>query len=70
MPAVDWRFARNGEQFGPVSAAALKRMAARGELSPDDLVWRAGMEQWKPRTSTKAVEVTAMAAIPTGRSTG
>ncbi len=46
MAEVQWYYARNDQQFGPVSAAELKQLVSAGRLSPDDLLWREGMEQW------------------------
>ena len=46
MPEVLWYYARNDQQFGPVSAAELKQLADTGRLSPDDLLWREGMDSW------------------------
>jgi hypothetical protein len=46
MTPVDWYFARGNKQMGPVSAVDLKRLAAAGELLPDDLVWREGLTEW------------------------
>jgi hypothetical protein len=46
MAEVQWYYARNDQQFGPVSAAELKQLADEGQLSPDDMLWREGMDQW------------------------
>jgi hypothetical protein len=46
MAEVQWYYARNEQQFGPVSASELKQLADAGRLAPDDLLWREGMEQW------------------------
>jgi hypothetical protein len=46
MAEVQWYYARNDQQFGPVSAAELKQLADDGKLSPDDLLWREGMDSW------------------------
>ncbi len=46
MAPIEWYYAQGNQQRGPVTAAELKLLADRGELSPDDLVWRAGMEDW------------------------
>ena len=46
MPEVQWYYARNDQQFGPISAAELKQLADSGHLSPDDLLWREGMDSW------------------------
>ena len=46
MAEVLWYYARDNQQFGPVSASELKQLAEAGGLSPDDLLWREGMEAW------------------------
>jgi hypothetical protein len=46
MNPVEWYYARGNKQMGPVPAADLKRLAAAGELRPEDLVWREGMTEW------------------------
>src|SRR5579883_1619174 len=43
-----WYIGRHGQQRGPFSAKALRRMAATGQLTPADLVWCQGMSAWKP----------------------
>lgn len=43
-----WFYSRNGEKYGPVSLAELKRMAAEAGINPRyDLVWTQGMAEWK-----------------------
>lgn len=46
MAEVQWYYARNDQQFGPVSGTELKQLAEGGRLSPDDLLWREGMDAW------------------------
>lgn len=46
MAEMQWYYARNDEQFGPVSATDLHQLADAGRLSPDDLLWREGMDAW------------------------
>lgn len=46
MADIQWYYARNDEPFGPVSATELKQLADSGQLAPDDLLWREGMEAW------------------------
>lgn len=46
MSPVEWYYARGNKQMGPVPSPELKRMAAAGELRPEDLVWREGMAEW------------------------
>jgi hypothetical protein len=42
-----WFYQDQGQQCGPVSWAELRRMAAEGELSPEDRVWSEGMAKWQ-----------------------
>ena len=51
--AADWYFAKGKQQFGPVDAAELKRLASTGGLSPDDLIRKAGMKQWVRASSAR-----------------
>jgi len=43
-----WYVAQGGQQRGPLSAADLQGMLARGEISPGDMVWKEGMASWSP----------------------
>jgi hypothetical protein len=43
-----WFFARDGGQHGPLPLCELQGLAAAGEISPETLVWRNGMEDWTP----------------------
>ena len=45
---ADWFYTSDGEQQGPVSAKELKALASSGQISPEDLVWKEGMEEWAP----------------------
>jgi uncharacterized RDD family membrane protein YckC len=45
---MEWHYAKQGRQLGPVALAELSRMAASGELLSTDLVWKQGMAQWRP----------------------
>lgn len=45
----EWYYAHGGEQKGPVPVSELQRLAGNGDFDPaSDLVWREGMEDWKP----------------------
>jgi len=43
---MDWYYAKEGKQLGPISFEALARLAAEGAIQPSDLVWKRGMAQW------------------------
>ena len=44
---VVWHYSREGKKHGPVSSAELQGLARKGLLSPEDLVWKEGMENWQ-----------------------
>jgi hypothetical protein len=54
--ANEWHYTQNGQAAAaPVSADALKQMAAAGQLQPTDMVWKEGMAQWVPAASIKGL---------------
>lgn len=44
---IEWYLARDGQQYGPVTEPELLKVIELGHLNADDLVWRAGFEQWQ-----------------------
>jgi len=48
MIPVDWHYAENGRQVGPITEEQLLHLANTGAVTPDTLIWRAGMPEWKP----------------------
>lgn len=49
---MQWYYAKEGAQFGPIDDTELRRLARSGEITPDDLVWNTSMgDQWKPASS-------------------
>lgn len=54
---MEWFYAVGDKQMGPVNEEEFKRLAAAGTIRPDTLVWRAGLDNWRPYR-----EVTAAAA--------
>jgi hypothetical protein len=55
MPSSEaiWYYAQDDREHGPVTAAYISGMARTGKLRPEDLVWREGMEDWRPAHSIK-----------------
>lgn len=48
VPAVTaYHIAVNGQSTGPFDMGTLQAKAGSGELTPDSLVWKAGMGQWE-----------------------
>lgn len=55
MSPVDWYYAKNNQQQGPVGANELKQLAQTGQIRSDDLVWREGMAEWLPAGKVKGL---------------
>ena len=45
---MDWFYAHNSQQAGPIPEAQLDAMLNAGTITQDTLVWRAGMTAWQP----------------------
>lgn len=53
--ASSWHYSINGKRLGPVNSDELITLAAAGTLSREDMVWRAGMDQWEPARKVKGL---------------
>ena len=53
--ADQWYYNHQGQQFGPVAANEIKRLASSGNLKPDDLVWKAGTTSRRPASQFKGL---------------
>jgi hypothetical protein len=58
-----WWYGKDGQQAGPVTAAALGRLVAEGRVLPGHLVWRDGMPGWQPLSSVAEL-AEALASAP------
>lgn len=47
---------RGDQQLGPFTTEELEGKVAAGELSPEDLFWSEGMEDWQPLTTVITIE--------------
>jgi hypothetical protein len=45
---MDWYYASNGQQAGPVSQEQLAELFRNGTIKPFDLVWNETMTEWTP----------------------
>lgn len=64
-PPPEWYLARDGEQFGPLSDAELRKLVEFGHLKPNDLLWREGFPDWRSaRILLEDKALTAGAAKP------
>ena len=53
--SMQWYYAKDGLQIGPVEEAELLAKLASGEVAPTDLVWHEGMSVWLPAASKPAL---------------
>jgi hypothetical protein len=51
--ASQWWYTSGDVRKGPVSSEQLKGLAASGELSPSDLVWKESLQGWTPARKVK-----------------
>lgn len=51
---MDWFYAHEGRQTGPVSEADLVELSRSGTVTGDTLVWRQGMADWQPYRAASA----------------
>ncbi len=49
--ATQWYIAQNGRQCGPLAPSELQRLAALGQLKPQDLIWNERLPNWLPAQS-------------------
>ena len=50
-----WYYAKQGQRLGPISSQNLKQLAASGQITPTDLIWRKGMANWTPAEKVKGL---------------
>lgn len=48
---MQWYYAKDNKQLGPITEADLRRFVQTGVIAPDTLVWREGMPGWAPYSS-------------------
>jgi hypothetical protein len=61
---ASWWYEQDGQQAGPVTAAAIERLAAEGRLGPAHRVWRDGMAGWEPLAKVPELAAALRAARP------
>ncbi len=47
LPNMNWYYAKDGQQTGPVDDTELSRLVASGGIQASTLVWREGLAQWQ-----------------------
>ena len=43
---MNWFYAKDGQQIGPLQFSEIERLRAEGQLTDDTLVWQQGMANW------------------------
>lgn len=61
---MEWYYAKNGQQLGPVSQESLLGMYQRGEIKGSDLVWNETMSEWMPLTAAPGLPGETPPATP------
>jgi uncharacterized RDD family membrane protein YckC len=64
---MNWYYAREGRQIGPVNEAELQAQVAAGVVGADTLVWREGMAAWQPYGSVSGGATGQQACSQCGR---
>lgn len=71
---MNWYYAREGQQVGPVDENEFNRLVQSGAIQQDTLVWKEGMANWEPYrqavSSPSAPPKAASAAEPVAAGAG
>lgn len=59
---MNWHYAEEGQQAGPVTYEQLEQLFQSGKLTADTLVWRDGLSDWMPYR--QAMEISPRPAAP------
>lgn len=54
--AAKWYRTVAGKDVGPIDAATLVALAASGDIHPDEMIWRNGLEEWVPAKKVKGLK--------------
>ncbi|HEU4383786.1 MAG TPA: GYF domain-containing protein [Anaeromyxobacteraceae bacterium] len=67
-PGNEWYVAVDDQQVGPLAAEGVKGKWESGEIGPDSLVWKPGLEDWKPLSQVPELQqFLAPVPRPSGR---
>src|SRR5262245_17994892 len=56
---MDWYYAANGQQVGPVSETQLDELQRNGAIHGATLVWRSGLPDWQPLQNARPTSTPA-----------
>jgi len=63
---MEWYYAQDGQQKGPVSEAELAGLVASGLVTDTTLVWHGGLANWQPYQEVKYGAAPPVVAAPAG----
>lgn len=66
---MNWFYAKDGQQIGPVEFSEIERLHSEGQLTDDTLVWQQGMANWVklsslPKPSAETSTAPPLTPIP------
>lgn len=63
---MNWFYAKDGQQIGPVEFSEIERLQAEGQLTGDSLVWQRGSSNWVKLSTVllPSVPVSSLDPIP------
>jgi hypothetical protein len=62
---MNWFYAKDGQQIGPVDFSEIERLRAEGQLTDDTLVWQQGTANWVKLSSvSQAVPEKPIVEVP------
>ena len=61
---MEWYYAKDGAQHGPVGETELRELIRSRNLSDQNLVWREGMSEWQPLGQLSEFDGALVAATP------
>jgi hypothetical protein len=61
---MDWFYAAEGRQNGPVSEAELDELLGSARINSDTLIWRQGMAEWQPLHAVRPAANALVAQVP------
>ena len=64
IPVVHWYLGVDGQQHGPFEGTQLPAQVAAGLLTPETLVWTAGMDGWQAARDVAALAPVLSIAPP------
>lgn len=61
---IAWWYAEQGQSMGPFDVNALAQLFQTGQISPETLVWREGLQGWSPIATVVELRGVVMPCLP------